>query len=258
MTMGMAVAATIAAQGCAFDDSSLDAKPFRLDGGADATVGDAAQVNEAGQVVGLCSRVGDVAGVTKIASDSITTLSQDCRIGPYFTTLSANDSKHLSDCFAIYLQATFACSGVTYAGSKDSAGNDCRSMRTAHQGLGITADDNTAFQQDMVAAMKANGMQQTDITAVISAFNGVQGVYSAQRKGNPQCVSCDPSSGLTCIPVPTVDAGTPTTDAGDDASDAALADDTGGGTDSGGGVDAATPPVDASMDDAAVADAAGE
>ena len=238
--MGAALVTIAAIQGCSFDDSTDAAKPYHAqDGGPDGTAGDAGTGEET-SIQGLCVKVGGYAAVQKIASETVTSMSNDCRMGGYFAALGADAKQHMVECFQVYMGATFDCTGVSYIGSKDSKGAACRDMKTAHNGLGITADDFLAFRQDIVATMGANKMQTTDVNRVMDLLTGVAGVYNGAKKGNYAC-TCPADSG-ECIVV---------RDAGIDA-------DTGTGTDAaseGGASDAAADTGSAS--DAAPQDAGG-
>jgi hypothetical protein len=224
------------AQGCAFDDSTEAAKPYHApDGGVDGTAGDAAQQGET-SIQGLCTKIGGYATVQKIGADTVTAMHADCRMAGYFAALTDDQKTHMSECFQIYLGATFDCSGMTYTGSKDSKGQECRSMTQTHQGLGISADDFRAFREDMVATMKANNMATTDVNSVMDLLTGVAGVYNANKKGNYQC-TCPQNAGCVIVEAG-VDTGIDAAKEGG-GNDAAI--DTGGG-----GNDAA--PQDAASD----------
>jgi hypothetical protein len=221
-----ALAVNVAVQGCAFDDSTDAAKPYHLaDGGADGTVGDAALQGET-SVQGLCVKVGGYASVQKIGSDTVSAMSNDCRLAGFFASLSADQKQHMVECFQVFLGATFDCASTSYANSKDSKGQACRDMKTTHQNMGISADDFRAFREDTVATMKANNMQTPDVNSVMDLLTGVSGVYNAAKKGNEQC-TCPQGSGQ-CIYVDAgIDTGTDAAKEGGGTIDAAP--DTGGG-----------------------------
>jgi hypothetical protein len=231
---GALVALNVAMQGCAFDDTTEAAHPYN---GLDATVDGTSDDGGGGQetsILGLCVKVGGAAEVTKIATDTNAKLAADCRIGGYFATLSSDSMTHMNDCFSTYLGATFDCAGVSYLGSKDSKGQDCRSMANAHQGLGISSDDFTAFREDIVSVMKAHNMATSDVNSVLSLLTGVAGVYSPNKKGNYEC-TCPNDAG--CVYAPQMDAGRDA-EGGTEAGTEAGPMDSGGGTDTGGGTDA--------------------
>ena len=232
---GAALALNAAVQGCAFDDTTDAAHPYRAaDASLDGTLDDGGLGQET-SILGLCVKVGGAAEVAKIATDTNAKLQADCRIGGYFATLSADQMAHMNDCFVTYLGATFDCTGVTYTGAKDSKGQDCRSMTNAHQGLGISNDDFTAFREDVVAVLTAHNMAAADKTSVLSLLTGVAGVYSPNKKGNYEC-TCANDAGCTAVPY--IDAGKDAEagrDAGGGGMDSGGAADTGGGTDAGGG-----------------------
>jgi hypothetical protein len=196
-------------------------------GGADGSPdGTAVTTGDAAPTRALCETLGGYAGVQKMSRDMIAKLSQDCRIGPYFTTLSPDRQVHHADCFETFLAASALCttsSGtkISYVDSKDSRGVACKTIPQGHQALGLSKDDYSAFQQDVVAAMTDDQVPQDARNAVLGIMNGQPGVYNANKKGNPECygnAACQ-----TCVAVP---------DAGNDADtgiEAAVVADAGGG-----------------------------
>jgi len=151
---------------------------------------------------GLCGRVGGPTAVHAVTADAVTRLAADCRIGGYFSTLDAKSKTHLSDCMESYLGEAFDCPGVTYAGSKDSAGVACRDMTAAHKDRGISKDDQQAFLDAFVAALNATGkLVATDVGNVVTHLNDERGVYDGNKTGDTKC-TCNPATSCTAAPPP--------------------------------------------------------
>ncbi|HEX4353281.1 MAG TPA: hypothetical protein VHZ95_10210 [Polyangiales bacterium] len=123
----------------------------------------------------LCDKYGgkDNVGMV-ITGDVIPMIAADCRISPFFTSLSMARLTHLSDCLSTQAEELFACEGVTYAGSKDSAGVTCRDMKTTHTGLGIGSADFDALIEDVAAGLKKAGVSDADITTAGGALSGLK------------------------------------------------------------------------------------
>ena len=64
------------------------------------------------------------------------------------------------------------CPDIRY--DVDSAGQECRDMKTAHHGLGIREDDFDAFVGDVVTTLMQSGIAQDDIDALGPAFSAVE------------------------------------------------------------------------------------
>jgi hypothetical protein len=169
---------------------------------------------------GACGRAGGPAGIAAINADATKRLEADCRIGPYFTGLDAKQKSHMSDCMENYLREILVCPGAQYSGSKDKAGVACKSMQSAHNNLNITADDQVAFADVFVAALKAQpGLITTDIGGIVTQITQARDINNGDP-GNPKCV-CTPAS--VCAmrpPPPPIDGGSDTgpVDAGTDTS----------------------------------------
>jgi len=151
---------------------------------------------------GLCGRVGGPAAVHAVTADAVQRLAADCRIGGFFANLDAKSKAHLTDCMEIYLDEAFTCPGVTYAGSKDSAGAACRDMSTAHRDRGISKDDQQAFLDAFVAALNATGkLVATDVGNVVTKLNDERGVYDGNKTGDTKC-TCSPATNCAAVPPP--------------------------------------------------------
>jgi hypothetical protein len=178
----------------ACDDGSTDDvkkyDPGGGDAGRDVTSADG-DVEDAPSSLPLCEKMGGYAGVQGVAQLALTKLTADCRIGPWFTNLSADAKQHLADCFETFLASSAECKNegqpILYTGSKDTRGVACRNMRTAHQNMGLSRDDYRAFLEDVVAAMAEKQVSVEARQGMVSILNGTQGVYTANKLGNTQC-----------------------------------------------------------------------
>ncbi|MFO0671711.1 MAG: hypothetical protein U0235_19120 [Polyangiaceae bacterium] len=179
----------------------------------DATVITDGQTSDAPtKVDGLCARAGGIGAVSNIADQIYAKAAADCRIGAYFTALDARSSTHVHECMRKQLEEIFACPGITYAGSKSSSGDNCRSMQNAHDGLrgpdgksGINKADFQAYREVATAALKAGGLSDDDVTKVNSVFLGYENQVeqSNVETYNSNCTCANgvaPGSGASCVP----------------------------------------------------------
>ena len=140
----------------------------------------------------LCSKYGGAAGVASAIKDKvIPEIAGDCRINSFFTSLTAAGLNHVVECLSIQAQELFSCPGVTYAGSKDSAGVTCRSMALAHANLGISKGDFNALIDDVVAGLTEAGVAQADIQAAAPALLGMEGAIVKNQSTMPTSNKCD-------------------------------------------------------------------
>jgi hypothetical protein len=177
------------------DGSTDDVKKYNPDGddaGRDATSADA-DVEDAPTSLPLCEKMGGYAGVQGVAQGALTRLKADCRIGPWFTNLDADAQQHLAECFETFLASSAECKNggnpILYNGSKDSRGVACRSMRIAHQNMGLSRDDQRAFTEGVIGAMSDKGIGVEARQGMLSILNGTQGVYNQNKLGNTQCAA---------------------------------------------------------------------
>lgn len=172
----------------------------------------------------LCTKYPNgTALVAKITSDLVNSVGADCRISAHFVSPTLG-AAHLSQCLQTQIGAYFQCPGVTYDGSKDSAGKTCRSMADAHKNMNLRTADFDAFIADLVAVFKANGISNDDISLVLPTFTGTKSSIVLNQKGigNSMCTCANNigPDGKYCG----TDAGTDASDGGDggtipDASD---------------------------------------
>jgi hypothetical protein len=124
----------------------------------------------------ICGKYGNAAGVASLADKILTAVKADCRLSGAFTTLNAGDNQHLTECFEIQMQSFFQCDGVTYVAgtTKDSKGNNCRSMTDAHRNMNLRKADFIAFQQIALGELGKANLSMDDQTAINSAILGTQ------------------------------------------------------------------------------------
>lgn len=88
-------------------------------------------------------------------------VATDPCIGQQFAHLlapeKAADLEHLAQCLSLFVQNAAGCN-VAYLGAKDSEGKQCKPMKSAHLGLGITEEDYMALVTDAAAALIAAGV----------------------------------------------------------------------------------------------------
>lgn len=144
----------------------------------------------------LCAKYGGP-GVIQgaITQHVIPTIAGDCRINGFFASLTNDQLTRLSDCLSIQAQELFGCEGITYAGSRASNGLACRSMTTAHAGLGISGGDFDALIEDVVAGLGAAGVEEDDIGAAAPALLGMKSDITAAPSNaeptGPMCTDAD-------------------------------------------------------------------
>lgn len=106
-------------------------------------------------------------------------VATDPCIGQQFAHLlapaKAADLEHLAQCLSLFVQNAAGCN-VPYTGAKDSEGVACKSMKTAHIGLGVTEEDYTALVMDAATALFAAGL-----TADSPQFKAVAGALTSDE-----------------------------------------------------------------------------
>jgi hemoglobin len=123
----------------------------------------------------LCTKYGGKASVATMVRDRIIpAVAADCRINAFFAGLSEPELEHVQDCLVIQMQQYFGCPGSSYAGSMDSNGQSCRSMREAHLGLSISAGDMEAFLEDVASALTLAGVDAEDIAEVAAILTPLE------------------------------------------------------------------------------------
>jgi hypothetical protein len=142
--------------------------------------------------VTLCDKYGGSAAVGAVVTQFVVpALTQDCRINAYFAALSEPGVQRVSECLSIQVQELFACTGITYAGSRASNGLPCRSMAKAHIGLQISQGDFDALIEDVVSAMAAAGVSAEDIGLAAPALLGLQSDIVEQATTTQPLSACE-------------------------------------------------------------------
>ncbi len=169
----------------------------------------------------LCAKVGGQAAVADVASATIAALEADCHVGAHITLLNPNARAHFEECFAIQLGEFLGCSGVTYAGSKDSKGQNCRGMAQAHGNMTLRDADFKVFVNTAAGVLKTKGFTDDDVAGIVGPMNGTYGavVKVQDPKYNSKCTCTGPEGDACRVPV-VVDAGTDATTTTDAPSDA--------------------------------------
>ncbi|MEJ7733468.1 MAG: hypothetical protein WKG00_30270 [Polyangiaceae bacterium] len=163
-------AVCVAGAGACFTEP-LD-NPGPVDAGGDV---------DAGESETLCAKYGGQATADLLAGEVVQTFVADCRIGVFFSSLSAERAKHVRDCLAKQIGVLLKCPGVKY--DFDQAGVACRDMKVTHARLGITEDDFAASVEGVVTVLQGAGVEQADIDALAPAILFLDGdiVQSARR-----------------------------------------------------------------------------
>ena len=150
------------------DGPDADGQP---DGADDEMQNDGNQT----QPLTLCAKYGGADNVASVVkNDVIGAIAADCRVNSFFTELGSDAFTRVEDCLTIQVQELFSCDGVTYAGAEASNGLPCRSMATAHVGLGISDADFNALIEDVVLGLGGAGVEEDDIMAAAPALLGMQ------------------------------------------------------------------------------------
>lgn len=207
---------------CSVEDEEAGNPSAPTTGGDASVVGDATLADAPTNVPGLCAKVGGSAIATTIADQIVANASADCRIGIYFTSLSAEKTTHVKECMRRQLADLFQCEASSYAGFKSSTGRECRSMAEAHAGLmgadgraGLNGSDYLAYVQSAQKAMRASGLSDADVTRVTALFNAQQPAVAprvSERNTNCTCAG-GALEGTQCTP----DGGYKPFDAGKDS-----------------------------------------
>ena len=116
----------------------------------------------------LCLKYGGYSTVEKVVGDLVGALVADCRISPFFTSLTPAKQQHLGDCLTKQVAVLMHCPGIKY--DTDSTGGECRDMKASHKGLGVRAADFDALIEDVVATLTKDGVAKEDIAAMAPAL----------------------------------------------------------------------------------------
>ena len=209
------------------NDESLGANPVVTPSPVDGSVeASEATLLDAGPAAGptLCEKSGGEAAVRRIADDLFAKVQADCRVGTYFTRLSAAAATDVKACMQAELAAKLRCAGVSYPplASATPSGRACRSMAEAHATLagtdgrlGLNENDFSAYLQAVQVAFKGAGVADADITKVVALFSAQKGAVATRAsEGNTACACAGNTfEGASCVP----DGGYKPIDAGKDS-----------------------------------------
>jgi hypothetical protein len=164
--------------GCLFIDNpnATSASGTSSSGSSASGTGGAGGGNETASATGtggmglppLCVKYGGYSTVEKVVGDLVGALVADCRISPFFTSLTPAKQQHLGDCLTKQVAVLMHCPGIKY--DTDSTGGECRDMKASHKGLGVRADDFDALIEDVVATLTKDGVAKEDIAAMAPAL----------------------------------------------------------------------------------------
>ena len=168
------------------------------DGGADVGTPDTSAPADAASVDAgppLCTKYGGYGTVQTVVNDFIGALVADCRVSKFFTTLSAERVGHLHDCLVKQVAVVMRCPGIRY--DIDSAGVECRDMKSAHKGISIHQADFDALVQDLVTVLARDGVTSTDIDLLAPSVLALRDdivTDSAPGSGRSMCDAGDAAS----------------------------------------------------------------
>ena len=116
-----------------------------------ATTGDDTTTGAPGA---LCARLGDAGGIGELVSGFIGVVVQDDKINGYFLNQDV-DASGLATMLSAQLGEVAGCEGVTYNGM---------SMKDAHAGMGISAQDFVDFVADFQVALDSHAATHPELT----------------------------------------------------------------------------------------------
>jgi hypothetical protein len=205
------------------DENPGSPRKVGTDSGSEGSV-DPQGTGDASLGAPICGKYGGYENVKTITNAIITRVAADCRISSPIATLNADQSQHLAECLQIQIGGAFQCPGISYIANttKDSKGNKCRDMTSAHKGLNLRNADFNAFVEDVSAELAAKGVSPDDIRAIAPVFEGTRtGVVqtNSQPDRNTHCTCADGLyMGKPCLPEAGIlEAGTDAADAADAA-----------------------------------------
>jgi len=123
----------------------------------------------------LYDKYGGEATVKKVVGQAVAGLTSDPKTSPFFTVvgMKGHDSgADLTGCLELFF--TYALGGPAKYPGKLSDGFECRDMRAAHAGLGITSEAFDEFVMDLGAVLKSDGVADDDIATVAGALTGMK------------------------------------------------------------------------------------
>lgn len=137
----------------------------------------------------LCTKYGGYPTVEKVVGDLVGALVADCRISPFFTSLTPAKQQHLGDCLTKQVAVLMHCPNIKY--DTDSTGAECRDMKVSHKGLGIRKEDFDALLEDVVATLTKDGVAKEDIAAMAPALQYLRDDIVTNSAPGPTKPICD-------------------------------------------------------------------
>jgi subtilisin-like proprotein convertase family protein/truncated hemoglobin YjbI len=134
----------------------------------DGTATDTDTDTTTGDPAALCERLGGEPGVAELIDLALAAVLGDDKINGYFLNADV-DGDHLGECLVKQVGAVAGCPGVEY---------DCLDMKTAHAGLGISANDFMDVALDFASALDVHQIAHPDLTdddktAIIATLGGL-------------------------------------------------------------------------------------
>lgn len=227
----------VLAYACAVDDENPVVPRRELDLGSNGLGPDGEALADANGAP-ICASYGGITTAQQIALAVLQQVKLDCRISA--TVTQTTTQNHGIQCFQAFVAASFQCDGATLAaGYKDDVGVVC--SRPVDDTLSDADFD--AFVQDYQAILKAKGISDGDIAAVVPALIAQKAFVVGDNVQSGKYTTCAGNckdAGAACVrdagPPPPKDAGPPKdsgTDTGAPKDAAPPKDSGGGGTDSG-------------------------
>ncbi|MEP7122824.1 MAG: group 1 truncated hemoglobin [Byssovorax sp.] len=161
-------------------------------GGADSGTGSSSGTGGMG-LPPLCTKYGGYGTVEVVVGHLVGALVADCRISPFFTSLTPARQQHLGDCLTKQVAVLMHCPGIKY--DTDSNGGECRDMKASHKGLGVRADDFDALIEDVVATLTKDGVTKEDIAAMAPALLYLKDDIVTNSAPGPAKSICDAGAG---------------------------------------------------------------
>lgn len=127
---------------------------------ADTTLGDTTLGDTTDSAEGRCDRLGGFDGVRELVDVFVSTLRRDDRLNGYFLNQGLDTYTFGMDLGA-QVGALVGCDGVVYNG---------RTMKAAHAGMGISAQDFLDFIEDFNAALNLHADTHPDLTEADSSW----------------------------------------------------------------------------------------
>ncbi len=123
----------------------------------------------------LYDKYGGAPTIRKVVDDAVTGLLADPVEAPFFAVLGQpghDTPERLKSCLRLQFTAVFG-GPATYPGRNDQ-GDMCEDMVTAHSDTAVTGPVFDRFITDLTSVLAADGVSQTDISAVAPTLLGLK------------------------------------------------------------------------------------